>query len=124
MTTTAFVIAFMLGAPLTWEVLTLFTQLETISHVFRELGHEWTPFIIYAISVLPGHFFVNFRQSLVQAMGGTNTGEVVVVLWIGWAIFIVFRANPSWTPLGPWSSLALVIFSVLVGAFVWSQNPV
>lgn len=122
--TTAFVLAFMVALPLMWEAYAVLGSPATISQAFKELGHEWTAFVIYAVSVLPGHFFVNFDRSLVNRVGGNDAAEVAVVLWIGWAVFVVFRANPEWTPLGPWPSLALVLFSVLVGALVWSQQPV
>lgn len=124
MTTAAFIVLFMAAVPLAWELYAILGEPITISEGFKQLGHEWNAFAIYAVSVLPGHFFVNFEQSLVERIGGSEAGEVAVVLWIGWGIFIAFRANPNWTPLGPWASFALVLFSVLVGGFVWSQNPV
>jgi hypothetical protein len=123
MTTTAFVIAFMICIPLAWEFYVIVQGEETISRAMRDLGHEWSPFLIYAVSALVGHFWVNFEQSLVNRIGGGELGEVFFVLWIGWAVFWGFRANPHLLPLGPWQSLALIAFGVLVGAFVWSLSP-
>lgn len=123
MSTTLFVVLFLFAIPLGWEFYTFTGDIITISEAVRNLGHEWNAFIIYAVSVLPGHFFVNFNRSLVERAGGTDATEIALVLWIGWGIFAYFRANPE-VQLGPWSSLGLVIASVLIGAFLWSIKPV
>jgi len=117
-------IGFMLAVPAAYDVAVVVVDERTISNVYRDLGHTWSPVLIYAVSVLPGHWWVNFDHSLIDRAGGGPIGELFVVFWIGWGIHWGFRAYPKATPLGPWESLALIQVSVLVGAFIWTQQPV
>lgn len=122
MSTYFFVLAIMISIPLGWEFITILTSKETISTVWKSLGHEWSPFIIYGVSLLPGHFWVQPPEKYTLAGYASEAGEVFVVLWIGWSIFWYFRANPSLTPLNWIESLALIIFGVLIGAFAWTMG--
>ena len=121
MTTTAFVLLFMIAVPLGWEVYTLTqSDLQTISQVWAQLGREWSPFVAYALSVLVGHFFIHPKTSPAQHL--PETGEVFVVLWVGWIIFILGRAFPQALPLGTVASFGLVAVGVCVGAYFWTMG--
>lgn len=119
MTTTLFVAVFMAAIPLGWEIYTLTQdELLTISEVFRHLGREWNPFVMYIVNVLVGHFWITPSVTLAQYLG--EWAEVAVVLLIGWSIFWVFRANSHLLPLNSWESTVLIALSIAVGAFAWT----
>ena len=121
MTTTAFVLLFMIAVPLSWEVYTLTqSDLQTISQVWAQLGREWSPFVAYGLSVLVGHFFIRPDRSPAATL--PETGEVAVVLWLGWVIFIAGRAFPQALPLGTAASFGLVAAGVTVGAYFWTMG--
>lgn len=121
MTTTLFVVIFMLAVPLAWELYTLTpVNLHQISDVFRALGREWNPFIMYVVSILPGHFWVTPPYTIAQYLD--ERAELAVVLIIGWVIFWAFRSNPGLMPLDWFDSLVLILFSVAVGAFLWTMG--
>ena len=121
MTTTAFVLIGMIAVPLGWEVYTLTqSDLQTISQVWATLGREWSPFVAYGLSVLVGHWFIHPERSPAQHL--PETGEVFIVLWVGWIIFILGRAFPRALPLGTAASFALVVVGVTVGAYLWTMG--
>lgn len=118
--TTIVAFGLMLGVPLAWDVVLATTGEQTISEVFRNFAHKHSAGMIFGVSVMPGHWFVNFDQSLVEMAGGDAVGELAVIVWLAWTL--------QWTlyghELGPWASLALVIFGVLSGALLWTMDPV
>ena len=121
MTTTAFVLLFMIAVPFSWEVYALFqADLQTISQVWAQLGREWSPFFAYALSVLVGHFFIHPETSPAAYL--SETGEVFVVLWLGWIIFILGRAFPQALPLGTAASFGLLALGICVGAYFWTMG--
>lgn len=117
-------IGLMLAVPAVYDVAVILAGERSISALYKIVGHTWSPVFIYGVSVLPGHWWVNFEESLVGMAGGGGLAELFVVCWIGWVIHWTFRANPELTPLGPWESLGLIFFSVLVGATMWTLTPV
>lgn len=123
MTTTLFIVLVMIAVPLGWEFVTLWHQdLDTISRAFMQMGQEWNAFTIYMLSVLVGHFFVQPPAHLSLGSVVTDVGEVVIILWTGWIIFLLFHTYPGWLPLPWWGSLLLILGSVCLGAFGWSLN--
>lgn len=115
------IVALMIGMPIAWDIVVAIRDEETISQVLRDWGHA-QPVLIYAASVMPGHWWVNFDRSLVQMVGGNATTELAVVVWIAWTIH--WSAEALGWQLTPWRALALIIASVLIGAALWTQDPV
>lgn len=111
----------MLAVPILWDVALVAQGEETISEMTRRMGHDWSPIFIYAFSVLPGHWWVNFEKGLADYIGAGPVFEVFIVLWIGWGLHWTAVTN-EWQ-LTPLQSLALIFFSVLVGAFCWTMQP-
>lgn len=120
MTTTLFIILFMVAIPLGWEMYAILGEPITISRAFQQLGQEWNAFTIYALSVLVGHFFVQPPAEYTLAGTLSETSEVVIVTWLGWCIFLLFRTHRHWLPLPWYVSLGIIVGSVLVGAFAWT----
>lgn len=120
MSTTIFIVAAMVLPALAWEMYAILGEPITISEAFRQLGQEWNAFTIYALSVLVGHFFVQPPGEYTLAAVLSETSEVVIVIWLGWCIFLLFRTHRHWLPLPWYASLILIIASVLVGAFAWT----
>lgn len=120
--TTVVVIGFMIGIPLVWDIVVVTAGQETISEQFRNMGHEWSALLIYGVSVLPGHWWVNFETSLADYIGANPVFELFFVLWIGWTIHWL-SVTQEWQ-LTPVQALLLIYFSVLVGAFGWTMSPV
>lgn len=118
------VLGFMIGIPILYDILVANVGGLTISEYFKDLGQTYSPLFIYGVSILPGHFWMNFEQSLVNRAGGGELAELFIVLIIGWSVHWAFRANSEWLPLGPWEAFVLIVASVLVGAFLWTQHPV
>jgi hypothetical protein len=122
MSTLVFVLVFMIGVPLGWEVYAIADpEVRTISRVWAELGREWNPLFCYALSVLNGHFFLRPDENVAKYLG--EPMEVGIVLGIAWVVFYFFRRNPEMTPLPTWAGVALIAFGVFVGAFAWTIEP-
>lgn len=113
----------MLAVPAAYDIVLVAMEKQTISGLYRDLGHTWSPLLIYAVSLLPGHWWVNFEQSVIERLDGGWAGELFVICWIGWGIHWGFRAYPEATPLGPWGALTLIYASVLVGGCFWTLSP-
>lgn len=94
----------------------------TFSEIVARIAHTH-PTVIYIIQVLPGHFFLNREESLVNKLGGGGAAEVYTVLLIGWFLFITFRSFSSLVPLTNGQIVALMVFSTLVGSYLWSIPP-
>lgn len=114
--TTVFVLIALVAVPGAWEVYALLGDPITISRAYMHMA-EATPFVSYALSALVGHFFVQPPAEYTVAHYLSEPGEVAIVLWLGWGVFVMGKAGVS---LPWWGSLALVIGSVLVGAFAWT----
>lgn len=119
MSTTLFVILFMVAIPFGWELYTLTqSDLQTISKAWAEIGREWNPFACYALSVLNGHFFVRPDMNLARHL--SEEGEIFFVLWTSWGLFWIFHARSDLMPLPTWGWLLLIAGGTLVGAYVWT----
>lgn len=115
-----FVLLVMIGVPLVWEFYTVAFGLQTISEAWAMLGREWNPFFAYAASVLCGHWFISPPARITAAQYVGELGEAFFVVWIGWAVFWGFRANPQVLPLSWECMFALCVASILIGGFAWT----
>jgi len=106
---------------LAWEFYTLRRKgVRTISRAMKYLGEEWSPFVVYGLSVLVGHFWISPPESYTLASLIPEAQEVAIVLFIGWGIFGYFRANRDQLPLLWWQNIILILVSLSIGGFVWT----
>jgi len=114
---TVYVILAALVPVLAYEAYTLTQEgLWTISSGVRYLGQEWSLFAPYALSVLLGHFYVQPPTTLAERW--SETTEVALVLWGGWAVYVIDKGvDPS---LPWWGYVLLCTGGVLVGGFCWT----
>ena len=119
--TTLYIILAMIAPALAWEVYSL-TQADvwTISASFRYLGQEWSLFAPYALSVLLGHFYVQPPGAYTLAGHASETTEVALILWLGWAVYVVDKGLSLALPW--WGYLLFCIGAMLVGAFGWTMG--
>lgn len=116
--TTVYFILVLLGPILAYEFFSLQANVWTISKAFRYLGQEWSLFTPYALGTLLGHFYVQPPSYLTLAGYVGEVEEVVIVLWIGWAVYVVDKGvDPS---LPWWGYLLFCIWAMLVGGFCWT----
>lgn len=109
----------MISVPFGWEILTLVDpDLLTISEVWSALGRQWNPFVKYALSALLGHWFLRPEHNAAQYI--TETGEVFVVLWVGWWIFWYFYYNTEMLPLPTWANFSIILGGIIVGGWCWT----
>lgn len=121
MTTTAYVWLGMIIPALIWEGYSVVTgDVSTISQTWQMIGQQWSAFYIYAVAVLPGHFWVQPPDHMTLASQLQEPAEVAMVLWCGWALFVVEKAKPDVFPLPWWGNLLLIIGATLIGAFAWT----
>lgn len=116
MSTTLFIFLVILVPGFAWEAYSIITgDVQTISRAYMGLK-EMTPLFATALGTLLGHFSVQPPEPYTLAAHVPEQGEVFLVLWFNWAIFIIGKAYDL-----PWFvMLGLVILSVLVGAFAWT----
>lgn len=120
MNTVVFIILILVLA-LGWEFYTLGKKdLRTISKAMQEMGHEWSPFVVSALSVLVGHFWISPPDHLTLAQHLGEWVEVGTVVGLEIIVFGVFRFHRNVLPLSWWQNTLLIAASVLVGAFVWT----
>lgn len=118
--TTVYVIIAMVAPALAYELWTLQADAWTISAAFRYLGQEWSLFVPYALSVLLGHFYVQPPEHLTLAGRLGETSEVALILWFGWAVFVL---DKGLSPSFPWwGYLAFCVGCMLVGSFCWTMG--
>jgi len=116
MNTTLFIFLAILAPAFAWEAYSIITgDVKTISRAYMGLK-EMTPFFATALGTLLGHFSVQPPARYTLAAHIPEQGEVFLVLWFNWVIFVIGQAHEL-----PWFvMLGLVILSVLVGAFAWT----
>lgn len=116
MTTTLFIFLAILAPGFAWETYAIATDdVETISRAYMSLK-EITPLFATALGTLLGHFSVQPPASYTVAQNLPEQSEVYLILWFNWVVFVLGKGYDF-----PWYvMLALVIMSVLVGAFAWT----
>jgi hypothetical protein len=121
MTTVYVVLIGLLGVALPYELYTLYhSDLWTISAALRYLGQEWSLFAPYVFTVLPGHFYVQPPDWLTLAGQVDETTEVALILWLGWAVYVIDKGlSPS---LPWWGYLLFCIAGLCIGGFCWTMG--
>jgi hypothetical protein len=118
--TTVYVILAMVAPALGYELYSLQAEVWTISAAFRYLGQEWSLFAPYSLSVLLGHFYVQPPSPYTLAGRLDETAEVAVVLWLGWAVYVLDKGLSPELPW--WGYFAFCVASMTVGAFGWTMG--
>lgn len=118
--TTVYVIIAMVAPALAYELYSLQAEVWTISAAFRYLGQEWSLFAPYALSVLLGHFYVQPPSGYTLAGQLSEASEVALVLWLGWAVYVVDKGVD---PALPWWGYGLfLVAGMIVGSFAWTMG--
>lgn len=118
---TVYIIAILVAPALGYEAYALATEgVWTWSRGTQYLGQEWNLLIQYLLGLLPGHFFIQPPSQYTLAGQVGELTEVALVVWLGWGIFAASLRYPGWLPLEWYSSLALLVASLLVGGFCWT----
>ena len=119
--TTLYIILAMIAPALAWEIYSLTaSDVWTISASFRYLGQEWSLFAPYALGTLLGHFYVQPPGAYTLAGHASETTEVALILWLGWAIYVLDKGLSLALPW--WGYLLFCIGAMLVGAFGWTMG--
>ena len=111
----------MIGIPLLWDIIPIMNthQGDTISEYWRYLGHEVSAAFIFAVSILPGHFWLNGPASIPNRFGYGEGVEILGVISLTWLVFGVQKMIGF--ELGFWSTYFLIHAGIIVGAFVWTM---
>jgi hypothetical protein len=118
--TTVYVILAMVAPALGYELYSLQADVWTISAAFRYLGQEWSLFAPYSLSVLLGHFYVQPPSAYTLAGAVDETTEVALILWGGWAVYVL---DKGLSPTLPWWGWVLyLVAALLIGGFCWTMG--
>ena len=109
----------LLIAGLVLEAVTLVRRdLRTISQAVKAMKDD-TPFAIYALAALVGHWGVQPPSAYTPANVMPEVAEVGTVAAIGGIVFVwgQVRGEAKW-----WEPLLVILLGVLAGAFVWTMR--
>ena len=119
--TTLYIILAMIAPALAWEIYSLTaSDVWTISASFQYLGQEWSLFAPYALGTLLGHFYVQPPARYTLAGQLPETSEVALILWLGWAVYVVDKGLSPALPW--WGYFAFCVAAMAVGAFCWTMG--